>query len=281
MPHETIAFAAGQCVGYHENFHAGNTGPGAYVCHLRITAPAFTLAAGGPAAPLAAAVAGWAGGAGLPAPTPGLTSTPLPAADGWLTDLETVLGPAAGVRSLVATWVAGGLDEQKLKSAIRGAVDQRLVFERLRDAVAPLGKGIFQQRVVIDDYKNIPGTINNPYSGGNSLPAEKMLANDFLSDDEKAELARTGEYGLNNQDLDLPDYRTATFTKEARLVKIKPGTTLYRVTDPGGEGGPWWTLNPPKDLAEVIGGTAVMPEWNKFSTVIEATVEWSGKTGEN
>ena len=67
-------------MGYHENFQAGNTGPGAYVCHLLITAPAFTLAAGGPAAPLAAAVAGWAGGTGLPAPTPGLTSTPLPAA---------------------------------------------------------------------------------------------------------------------------------------------------------------------------------------------------------
>ena len=81
IPHETIAFAAGQCVGYHENFQAGNTGPGAYVCQLLITAPAFTLAAGGPAAPLAAAVTGWAGATGLPAPTPGLTSTTLPAAD--------------------------------------------------------------------------------------------------------------------------------------------------------------------------------------------------------
>ena len=89
------------------------------------------------------------------APTPGLTSTPLPAADGWLADLETVLGPAAGVRSLVATWVAGGLDEGKLKSAIRGAVDQRLVFERLKEA--HIQKGIYQQRVVIDDYANIPG----------------------------------------------------------------------------------------------------------------------------
>ena len=61
MPHETIAFAAGQCVGYHEEFEDGNSGPGAYTCHLLITAPAFTLAAGGPAAPLAAAVRGWAG----------------------------------------------------------------------------------------------------------------------------------------------------------------------------------------------------------------------------
>ena len=46
MPRETIAFAAGQCVGYHEDFDAGNTGPGAYVCHLLITAPAFGPGAG-------------------------------------------------------------------------------------------------------------------------------------------------------------------------------------------------------------------------------------------
>ena len=46
VPHETIAFAAGQCVGYHEDFQAGNTGPGAYVCHLLITAPAFGPGAG-------------------------------------------------------------------------------------------------------------------------------------------------------------------------------------------------------------------------------------------
>ena len=119
VPHETIAFAAGQCVGYAEDFAGGDTGAGAYVCHLRITAPAFALRAGGPVAPLAAAVRGWAG-AGAAGPAPGLTSTPLPMAGGWLADLETVMAPEAGVRSLVATWVAGGLDEQKLKSAIRG-----------------------------------------------------------------------------------------------------------------------------------------------------------------
>ena len=260
VPHETIAFAAGQCVGYHEDFQAGNTGPGAYVCHLLITAPAFTLAAGGPAAPLAAAVAGWAGGAGLPSPTPGLTSTHLPPADGWLTDLETVLGPAAGVRSLVATWVAGGLDEQKLKSAIRGAVDQRLVFERLRDAVAPLGKGIFQQRVVIDDFNSIPGVMESSLVR-NSLPKTAILASAF---------------GVNDPRFDLSPEKAITFTGSAELRELKPGKKLYRVTsdpvnDPRGKTGGYWTRKPPANLADVIGGTAVMPEWNNFQRVYEFT----------
>ncbi len=32
---ETIAFAAGECVGYHEQFASGATGDGAYVCQLQ------------------------------------------------------------------------------------------------------------------------------------------------------------------------------------------------------------------------------------------------------
>ena len=49
---ETIAFAVGQCVGYHETFASGATGDGSYVCQLTLTAPAFELRAGG--APAAA-----------------------------------------------------------------------------------------------------------------------------------------------------------------------------------------------------------------------------------
>ena len=52
---ETIAFAAGQCVGYHENFESGAGRDGAYVCQLAIAATAFELRSGGPAA-LAAGV---------------------------------------------------------------------------------------------------------------------------------------------------------------------------------------------------------------------------------
>ncbi|RZK22564.1 MAG: hypothetical protein EOO56_08130 [Hymenobacter sp.] len=47
---ETIAFTAGECVQYAEQFASGAAGDGAYVCQLTITAPSFELRAGGPAA---------------------------------------------------------------------------------------------------------------------------------------------------------------------------------------------------------------------------------------
>lgn len=50
VAHETIAFAAGQCVGYHETFESGASGDGAYVCQLTVAAPAFELRSGGPTA---------------------------------------------------------------------------------------------------------------------------------------------------------------------------------------------------------------------------------------
>jgi hypothetical protein len=55
--HETIAFAAGECVQYAEEFASSATGDGAYVCQLTITAPSFELRAGGPVAAVAALVA--------------------------------------------------------------------------------------------------------------------------------------------------------------------------------------------------------------------------------
>ncbi|HEX8504554.1 MAG TPA: type VI secretion system tube protein TssD [Hymenobacter sp.] len=55
VAHETIAFAAGECVGYAETFESGDGGDGAYACHLTLAATGFELRAGGPAA-LAAVV---------------------------------------------------------------------------------------------------------------------------------------------------------------------------------------------------------------------------------
>jgi hypothetical protein len=49
VAHETIAFSAGECVGYREQFESGAAGDGAYVCHLTIAAAGFELRGGGPA----------------------------------------------------------------------------------------------------------------------------------------------------------------------------------------------------------------------------------------
>ena len=61
VAHETIAFAAGQCVAYAETFESGAGRDGAYVCHLTVAAQSFELRSGGPGA-LAAVAAQAIGG---------------------------------------------------------------------------------------------------------------------------------------------------------------------------------------------------------------------------
>lgn len=122
-------------------------------------------------------------------------------------------------------------------------------------------KGLYQQRVVIDDYDAIPGVSPQPYVS-NSLPAAPIAASDF---------------GIHDSALDLPYDKAETFTGNAKLVKLNPGEKLYRVandptTDPYGRTGGYWTRTPPVGLSEVVGGTAVMPEWNNYQQVYEFTV---------
>jgi len=52
------------------------------------------------------------------------------------------------------------------------------------------------------------------------------------------------------------------------------GTKLYRVCNDGDRAftGGYWTRTKPNNLDEVIGGTAVQPEWNSFNNVVEYTV---------
>jgi hypothetical protein len=69
--HETIAFAAGECVQYAEDFASSATGDGAYVCQLTITAPSFELRAGGPVGAVSAV------GAGVSAPFKAMADLPL------------------------------------------------------------------------------------------------------------------------------------------------------------------------------------------------------------
>jgi len=47
---ETLSWEAGQCVGYQEEFAAGDPATGAYVCHLTIAAPQLTVQSGSAAA---------------------------------------------------------------------------------------------------------------------------------------------------------------------------------------------------------------------------------------
>jgi hypothetical protein len=52
---ETVSFAGGACMGYHEVLAGNNGAAGAYVCQLTIAAAQLMLTPGGPPRPLVAA----------------------------------------------------------------------------------------------------------------------------------------------------------------------------------------------------------------------------------
>jgi hypothetical protein len=260
---ETVSFAAGQCVSYQESFVAGDAEVGAYVCQLIITSDGLSLAPGGAApafmAPAARDYATSAAAAPVAATLPTTASPPT----SWHDDLAAIIDPAIDVPATLAAWIAAGLSEDKLRTAIQAAPDKKLVFQRLLDATDPAkkGKGLYQQRIAIDDYDTIPGVHKEMYSP-NGLPQSSIAASNF---------------GVDDPALDLPNFNAPTFTSHAELVELKPGETIYRVTnDPSisefAHVGGYWTRTPPADLAEVIGGTAVMPEWNNFQRVYAFTV---------
>ena len=231
-----------------------------YRCYLTIAAPKLELLAGGaPGSSLhtavgaATRVAAVAAAASVGAAVAGVGA--VAAAPHWLDTLVTQLNAGPDVRKTVGKWLASGVSEEKLKAAM-----QKPDFQQTFIRLAVADKGVYQQHVILDDYTAVPGVSNKPYVK-NSLPYAAIAASNF---------------GVNNPKLDLPPAKAETFTK-ARLVQLQPGETLYRVacdpaTDPFGRTGCYWTRTPPAGLAEVVGGTAVMPEWNNFQEVYKFTV---------
>jgi hypothetical protein len=174
----------------------------------------------------------------------------------WLDTLVEQLQAGPDVRKTVGKWLASGVSEDKLKAAM-----QKPDFQQTFIRLAVADKGLYQQHVILDDYDAIPSVSKSPYTS-NSLPFKAVAASDF---------------GVNDSALDLPAVKAETFTDQARLVKLQPGETLYRVandptTDPHGRTGGYWTRTPPAGLSDVVGGTAVMPEWNNFREVYKFTV---------
>jgi hypothetical protein len=262
MARETVSFQAGECVSYQEVFEAGADLVGSYRCALTIAAPKLELTTGGPPGSALSAAAGTVSKvasvattvAAVTAVATAASTTPPPAH--WLDTLVTQLNAGPDVRKTVSKWLASGVSEDKLKAAM-----QQPDFQQTFIRLAVADKGVYQQHVILDDYDAIPGVSNRPYVP-NSLPFKVVAASDF---------------GVNDPKLDLPPDKATTFTDEARLVKLQPGETLYRVacdpaTDKFGRTGGYWTRTPPAALADVVGGTAVMPEWNNFQQVYKFTV---------
>jgi hypothetical protein len=129
---ETLAWEAGQCVGYQEEFSSGDQNQGAYVCHLTIAAPTLTLQPGGPAAYVAAA-AGEHGG-----PQQGLlNSLPLVVSPATPPMQELVLPTVEEVTAAVGEKVLEGLAAAASVAALPVALTLALILGSTTPAQAP------------------------------------------------------------------------------------------------------------------------------------------------
>ena len=161
----------------------------------------------------------------------------VPPATEWINELETLLGP--GTETTLNNWFAAGLDEEKTKDAFEKSGDKAGLMNNLKSALS-----IYHQRVYIQDWDQIPGIEKSNYTP-NGLSAG-------ISNPE-----------WNNSDLDLSAADAANFV-DAGADELPAGTKIYRVTG-GNPAGGYWTIQKPGSVGEVIGGTAVRPEWNNFS----------------
>ena len=162
------------------------------------------------------------------------------AANAWLDNLESVLGP--GSKWKIQSWIDGGLDATKTEAAFAATTDKVTLYNTMNDA-----KSVYEQRIYIQDWDNIPGVIKTQWTPNGLTTGTRTNA------------------AWNNSDLDLPADEAANFV-DVTAVEFPPGTKLYRVTG-GNKAGAYWTLDRPNSLADVIGGTAVQPKWNSFETL--------------
>ncbi len=121
-----------------------------------------------------------------------------------------------GAKDSVLRWVSKGLSQKFLCTALAAPASRSDLFIRLTTA-----KSIYNQRIIVKDYKHIPGLNHEPFQA-NNLSAVAVSAS---------------VYGISDTRYDLPSFRTSTFTDTTFLTLIPGGTILYRVTDAGGEAG--------------------------------------------
>lgn len=178
----------------------------------------------------------------------------------WIDRLDTSI--SASARLKVKSWIdTTGLNNFIMENAFKLYTPHKDLYTAMLNA-----KSIFHQRVLIDDGVDaIPGISKGAFVA-NGLPRTMILPTPVDSA------------------LSLPASEAPNFVS-AVDVTLAAGTKIYRVI--GGSGsfstGGYWTATAPANYAEIIGGTAVQPEWNAFSEIVEFTVPaggmkvWKGK----
>jgi len=182
-----------------------------------------------------------------------------------LDDAGSSLSTDVASLTKLTNWVDNGLDESKLALALKNANDPDALFNNIDNALS-----IHHQRVYIEGYTNIPGVNAGTISQGVNISSGIA---------DKAPLPSSW-----NPDFDLPSGQIGNFSGLISSETLKGGTTIYRVQAYDRADGPWWTLEPPSNVGEVIGGTAVRPEWNNYEYLHTYTVPkgveikcWKGK----
>ncbi|MEM9685528.1 MAG: hypothetical protein AAF934_01230, partial [Bacteroidota bacterium] len=163
----------------------------------------------------------------------------------------------------ISKWLGEGIESQKLADGIAKSKSKQNLIDQLGNAKSKL-----HAQVLIKDYDNIPGVAKGRYTSNGSTLADKVSLPSGWSDD-----------------VDLPVDEIENFTGKIEPLELNPGDKIYRVSHANGAGGPYWTRTKPENLDDVVGGTAVLPEWNNFQYLHEYTIpdgvlikSWKGKT---
>ena len=178
----------------------------------------------------------------------------------WIDQLDTTIN--ASERAQLRAWIEDGLSSSSMEATVKLYAHDSDFYNALNTA-----KSIYHQRVLINDRVDaVPGIAAGMYVA-NGLPAKSIDATP--ADDQ----------------LNLPASEAPNFV-DVRDTVLRVGTILYRVI--GGAGsyptGGYWVLDKPAGYADVIGGTAVQPEWNAFDVMVVYTIPagdtmkvWLGK----
>lgn len=187
----------------------------------------------------------------------------LPLAWNILRDFPILRKKPENLESL-SQWFGRGVDPDKVSEGIAKSRSKQKLIDDIGNAQSPT-----HVSVLIKDYDNIPGV-----SKGRYVPNGSTLA-------DKAELPP----GWNGSHDITRDSVISSFTGKINPIELRSGDKIYRVTESGRQGGAYWTKEKPTGIGDVVGGTAVQPQWNNFENIYEYTVPdgviiraWAGKT---
>jgi hypothetical protein len=179
----------------------------------------------------------------------------------WVSELSLSL-PSTSDSSLSA-WLSQGIDERILKGTFDTVSNKGKLYSDLINALSIYHRKVIVRQFDFDGLTRSSLVINGFPDGTKLLNTKVKLADGTFDPD----------FNVTYKG-DVMSFVSVT----AELIQLPEGSTLYRVCNDGWDQftGGYWTRTKPKSIAEVIGGTAVQPEWNSFKNMVVYTVPAGG-----